>query len=101
MALQQNCNAVKLNITDQRHIREMWQHSLVAFSLLLTTVSSHWLPPSAFSKERSVSGGEENVSNLGVLRRVERDIDHCGPDDPIPPNRVNTSVQVQISVLVL
>ena len=41
------------------------------------------------------------MSNLGVLRRVERDIDHCGPDDPIPPNRVNTSVQVHISVLVL
>ena len=41
------------------------------------------------------------MSNLGVLRRVERDIDHCGPDDPIPPNRVNTSVQVQISVLEL
>jgi len=36
------------------------------------------------------------VSNLGVLRRSERDIDHCGPDDPIPPNRVNTSVQVAL-----
>ena len=74
----------------------MWEPTLVqGFSslLILATVSSHWLPPSALSRERSTShDGENYMSNF--LMRSERDVDHCGPDDPIPPNRVNTSVQV-------
>ena len=81
----------------ESHIWVMLQQdNLVVFSSLLILVSSHWLPPSALSRQGRTSHREENDmrSNLGVLRRSERDIDHCGPDDPVPPNRVNTSVQV-------
>ena len=73
----------------------MGLEALFSSMLILTAVSSHWLPPSAVSKERSASpqgAFGEDKSNL--LKRKERDIDHCGPDDPVPPNRVNTSEQV-------
>ena len=68
--------------------------------IMLATVSSHWLPPSALSRERSRHhDGENYLSNS--LMRSERDVDHCGPDDPVPPNRVNTSVQVWSYVLAI
>ena len=68
---------------------------LFSSMLILTPVSSHWLPPSAFSKERSPSPqGTFGEDKSNLLKRSERDIDHCGPDDPVPPNRVNTSEQV-------
>ena len=81
-----------------RPILAMCRQSLVAtfFTLILVAkVSSHWLPPSAVSKEKSTSSHDlfgDTASDF--LTRNVRDIDHCGPDDPIPPNRVNTTEQV-------
>ena len=69
--------------------------AMATFSLILVTkVSSHWLPPSAFSKGKSTSHDLFGDTPSDFLARNVRDIDHCGPDDPIPPNRVNTTEQV-------